>query len=75
MLPHINEDFEQPLRALVTGILDELTPYEVSAFVDANGSGGYDAGDPSWKLEMTSTGAAGSGQIDTVTLPTAPIEP
>jgi hypothetical protein len=66
---------KQPLRALVTGILDELTPYEVSAFVDVNDSGGYDAGDPSWKLDLTSTSEAGRAQIDTVALPTTPLEP
>jgi hypothetical protein len=44
-------------RAQIPGVLDEQTQYEVSVYVDANDSGKYDPGDPSWRFEFTSTDA------------------
>jgi len=61
-------------RALVPGILDEQTPYEISVYVDANDSGGYDAGDPSWKLEITSKETGAALDVDLGALPQSPID-
>jgi hypothetical protein len=61
-------------HALIPGILDEETVYEVSAFVDDNGSGAYEASDPSWKLEFTSGDNGASVDFDTIALPLMPIE-
>jgi hypothetical protein len=61
-------------RALIPGVLDEETQYELSAYVDVNESGNYDPGDPSWRLDFTSNDAGGAPHLDTLTLPVTPIE-
>lgn len=56
------------------GVLDEETPYEISVYADANGDGKYSPGDPSWKLELTSTSTGIDGTIDLSKAPQAPID-
>jgi hypothetical protein len=46
---------KETFHAQIPGVLDEQTQYEVSVYADANDSGKYEAGDPSWKFEFTST--------------------
>lgn len=65
---------KEPFKATITGILDEVTKYEVSAYVDDNATGQYDTDDPSWKFEFTSNAVGAAVTLDTVTLPQAPIE-
>jgi len=65
----VTETFKAP----IPGILDEETAYEVSIYVDANGSGGYDASDPSWKTEFLSTENGITLALNLATLPQAPI--
>ena len=65
---------KDPFKATITGILDEVTKYEVAAYVDENASGKFDTGDPSWKFEFTSNASGASVQLDTATLPQTPIE-
>lgn len=65
---------KEPFKATITGILDEVTKYEVSAYVDADESGKYDATDPSWSFEFTSNSGGASVTLDTATLPQTPIE-
>lgn len=60
--------------AQITGILDEATTYVISAFADVNDSGHYDAGDPSWKVELTSTRNGIETDFDVSTLPKTPID-
>lgn len=60
-------------KAQIAGIIDEETTYEVSAYVDQNGSGKYDEGDPSWKLDLVSTNPGLVGEINLATLPQTPI--
>jgi hypothetical protein len=60
--------------AKVTGLLDEETLYEVSVYVDLNDSGKFDAGDPSWKLDLTSDSAGLVTELDVAKAPQAPIE-
>jgi hypothetical protein len=65
---------KETYHALIPGVLDEETLYEVSAYVDLNDSGNLDAGDPSWRLDFTSTSTGGAVEIDTGLLPQTPIE-
>ena len=64
----------ESFHALIPGVLDELTDYVVSAYVDVNDSGTYDGGDPSWKLEFTSKETGAAIDADLSVLPEAPIE-
>lgn len=61
-----------PVR--INGIIDEETAYDVSVYVDANDNGKYDAGDPSWKLELHSDGKGLGAILDMATAPQSPIE-
>lgn len=54
-------------------ILDE-GGYLVSAFVDEDGSGKYEAGEPSWSYEFESDPQNPVIQVSTVTLPQTPID-
>jgi|GEM_PF-1487928 len=65
---------KEPAKATITGILDEITKYEVLAFIDDNDTGGYDVDDPSWRFEFTSNSAGASVELDVVALPQTPIE-
>ena len=65
---------KEPFKATITGILDEVTDYEVTAFVDDNATGGYDVDDPAWKFEFKSNAAGASVELDVVALPQTPIE-
>lgn len=60
-------------HALIPGVLDEETPYEVSLFVDDNGSGKYDAGEPSWKIDFTSGDTGATVDFDTNALAQTPL--
>ncbi len=64
----------ETFHALVTGILDEQTDYEVSVYVDVNDSGSYDEGDPSWKLAFTSKDTGAVIDADLAALPQSPID-
>jgi hypothetical protein len=61
-------------RALITGILDEQTQYEVAAYVDVNDSGKYEPSDPSWKLAFTSNENGATLEANLATLPPTLIE-
>lgn len=61
-----------PMR--ITDIVDEESAYEVSFYVDANDNGKYDAGDPSWKLDLLSDGKGLGVTLDLATAPQSPIE-
>jgi len=61
-----------PVR--INGIIDEESAYDVSAYVDVNDNGKYDAGDPSWKLELHSDGKGLGATLDLATAPQGPIE-
>lgn len=60
--------------ATILGILDEETGYEVSIYAYVNDSGKYDAGDPSWKLDLTSDGEGLVAELNVGTAAQAPIE-
>lgn len=60
--------------AKVTGILDEVTPYEVSVFVDLNDDGKYDASDASWKVDLTSDSVGLAAELDVGAAPQSPID-
>jgi hypothetical protein len=60
--------------AEVLGVVDEETPYEVSAYADANGDGKFSSGDPSWKLDIVSSSAGVTGDLDVAALPATPID-
>ena len=64
----------ETFHALIPGVLDEQTNYEVSAYADMNDDGKYDSGDPSWKLEFTSKETGAMFDVDLTTLPQAPID-
>jgi len=59
--------------AQVTGVLDELTTYEVSVHVDTNADEKYTTADPSWRLELMSTSTGLDGALDLTTHPQSPI--
>lgn len=65
---------KESFRAAITGILDEQTSYEVSAYVDVNDDGKYSPGDPSWKLEFTSTSTGAAIAVDLGALPQSAID-
>lgn len=65
---------KEAYTAKILGILDEVTTYEISAFADVNESGKYDAGDPSWKVELTSDSQGLLAELNLATAPQAPIE-
>ena len=48
----------------ITNILDEQTTYVVSTFVDVNGDQKFNADEPSFKVEMTSTKDGVAGVLD-----------
>lgn len=54
----------QDYVATVTGVLDEETPYEISAYVDLSDADEYRAEDPSWKLDITSTDTGIETELD-----------
>jgi hypothetical protein len=60
-------------HAVIPGILDIETVYEVLAYVDADNDGGYSPTDPSWKAEFTSGDTGGNVEIDTKK-PRAPLD-
>jgi hypothetical protein len=59
--------------ATVTGVLDEETDYQVSAWVDDNDDDAYTAGEPSWQTDITSTAAGVVAQLNLATLTPTPI--
>jgi hypothetical protein len=71
---HRQGRMKEAYLALVTGVLDEETAYQVSVYVDLNDSGKYDAGDPSWKLDLTSDTKGLVADLDVGTAPRAPID-
>ena len=64
---------KETFKSRIAGILDEETPYEVSTYVDVDGSGGYNPGDPSWKLEFLSNETDIVLELNTATFAQAPI--
>lgn len=59
--------------AEVTGVLDEETPYEISAFVDLDGDEKYTPGDPSWRLELLSNETGVTADLDVSSAPQTPL--
>lgn len=64
----------ESFHALIPGILDEQTEYDVSLYVDVNDSGTYEADEPSWKLEFTSKQTGAAIDADLTALPQAAID-
>lgn len=64
---------KETFKARVAGVLDEETQYEISTYVDLDGSGGYSEGDPSWKQERLSNETGIALELNTATLPQSPI--
>ncbi len=64
---------KETFKARVAGVLDEETQYEISTYVDIDGSGGYSEGDPSWKQELLSNETGIALELNTATLPQSPI--
>jgi hypothetical protein len=60
--------------AKVTGILDQQTSYVISMYVDADGNGKYGAGDPSWKVELTSDDSGITSLLDLQATVQTPID-
>lgn len=60
-------------HALIPGVLDVQTAYEVTAYVDVDSSGDYGPSDPSWRLEFLSQETGGALDVDTQQ-PVTPIE-
>lgn len=65
---------KETFPAVISGILDEQTEYELSAYVDADDDFTYGSGDPSWKLVFTSTATGAVIDIDLDSLEQAPID-
>lgn len=63
----------QDFVAEVTGVLDEETTYEVSAFVDLDAKDSYAPTDPSWKVDLTSTDKGIEAELDLAT-PQTPLQ-
>lgn len=64
----------QDYIAEVTGVLDEVTTYEVSAFADLDGNDTYEPTDPSWRVEMTSTNEGIEAELDLSATPQTPLQ-
>jgi hypothetical protein len=71
---HRQGRMKEAYLALVSGVLDEVTTYEVSVYVDVNDNGKYDASDPSWKLDLTSNSEGLVADLDVTTAPQGPID-
>lgn len=71
-------DVPSTFAATVTGVVDEETLYEVSAYVDVNADGKYspaaDPPDPSWRVELTSAATGLAGDLDIAVLPVTSID-
>lgn len=63
----------QDYLAEVTGVLDEETTYEVSAFIDLDANDTYEATDPSWKVDLTSTDTGIEAELDLSATPQTPL--
>lgn len=63
----------QDYQAVVTGVLDEQTTYEISAFVDLDGDDEYAPTDPSWKVDLTSTDGGIDAELDLSATPQTPL--
>lgn len=63
---HREGKVKETYTASITGILDEETVYEISAYVDIDNDQKYGPGDPSWMVDVTSTstGIEGSLAVD-----------
>lgn len=61
-------------NAQILGVLDEVTDYHVSIFVDEDGDGFAGPGDPSWNMDLTSSTSGLEAQIDLGSAPRSPIE-
>lgn len=60
--------------ALITGILDEETPYDIAVYVDQNGNERYDPGEPSWATSVVSTSIGVELVLDLSSLPMGAID-
>lgn len=59
--------------ARVTGVVDDTSPYQVSAFVDLNGDDKYSSDEPSWQVNLTSDKTGLVSTLDLVATPQTPI--
>ncbi|HSO35234.1 MAG TPA: hypothetical protein VLT33_22050 [Labilithrix sp.] len=60
--------------ARVLGVIDDTSPYEVSVYVDVNGDEKFNAGEPSWKLNLTSDKNGLVSELNVSTTPQTPID-
>lgn len=59
----------------ITGVIDEVTPYEVRAYVDSNNDQKWAEGEPSWKIELTSATGGVTGTLDLAATAQTPLDP
>lgn len=59
----------------IAGIIDEVTPYEIRAYVDSNGDQKWVEGEPSWKIEITSATGGVTGTLDLAATAQTPLDP
>jgi hypothetical protein len=71
---HRQGRIKEEYTAKILGIIDEETAYDVSVYVDMNGTGKYDEGDLSWKLELLSDDKGLVTVLDIATAAQTPIE-
>jgi hypothetical protein len=60
-------------NARVLGVIDDTSPYDVSVFVDMDGDEKVSAGDPSWKLQISSDKTGLVSELNLATTPQTPI--
>lgn len=59
--------------AKVLGVVDDTSPYEVSVYVDMNDDEKFNAGEPSWKVNVTSDKTGLTSTLDVSKVPQTPI--
>lgn len=59
--------------ARVLGVIDDTSPYEVSVYVDMNGDEKFNAGEPSWLLQLSSDKTGLVSELNVATAPQAAI--
>ena len=66
---HRQGSVKEAYTARVLGVIDDTSPYEVSAYVDLNGDEKYNAGEPSWLLNLTSDKTGLVSELNVATTP------
>jgi hypothetical protein len=72
---HRRGSVPETYEAKISGIIDEVTPYEIRAYVDDNQDERYETGEPSWKIEVTSGADGIRRTLDLDAEPKSPLDP